>query len=64
MEVAIQNLACILIGRILALALAYIGHGLHGLALGWLIGAVCCLILLIYLMQRKLDRFIAHRTPA
>jgi len=60
LEVAIQNLAYILIGRILALALAYKGYGLFGLASGWLIGALSCLILSIYLMRKKLPKPSKH----
>jgi len=56
LEVAIQNLAFILISKATGLALAYVGYGLHGLASGWLIGALSCLILSIYLMRRKLPK--------
>jgi len=56
LEVAIQNLAFILISKAAGLALAYVGYGLHGLASGWLIGALFCLILSIYLMRRKLPK--------
>ena len=56
LEVAVQNLAFILISKAAGLALAYVGYGLHGLASGWLIGALSCLILSIYLMRRKLPK--------
>jgi len=56
LEVAIQNLALILISRASGLALAYMGYGLQGLASGWLIGALSCLILSIHLMRRKLPK--------
>ena len=56
LEVAVQNLAFILISKAAGLALAYVGYGLHGLASGWLIGALFCLILSIYLMRRKLPK--------
>jgi len=60
LEVAIQNLAFILISRASGLALAYRGNGLLGLASGWLIGALSCLILSIYLMRRKLPKPSKH----
>jgi O-antigen/teichoic acid export membrane protein len=56
LEVAIQNLAFILISKASGLALAYTGYGLLGLASGWLIGALSCLILSIYLMRKKLPK--------
>jgi len=56
LEVAVQNLAFILISKAAGLALAYVGYGLQGLASGWLIGALSCLILSIYLMRRKLPK--------
>jgi len=56
LEVAIQNIAFILVSVASALALAYRGYGLLGLALGWLIGALSCLILSIYLMRKKLPK--------
>jgi len=43
LEVAVQNLAFILISKAAGLAFAYIGYGLHGLALGLMIGALSCL---------------------
>jgi len=60
LEVAIQNIALILISRALGLALAYRGYGLLGLASGWLIGALSCLILSIYLMRKKLPKPSKH----
>jgi len=60
LEVAIQNIAFILIGRASGLALAYRGYGLLGLASGWLIGALSCLILSIYLMRKKLPKPSKH----
>jgi len=60
LQVAVQNLAFILISKATGLALAYSGYGLHGLASGWLIGALSCLILSIYLMRRKLPKPTKH----
>jgi len=60
LEVAIQNIALILISRASGLTLAYRGYGLLGLASGWLIGALSCLILSIYLMRRKLPKPSKH----
>jgi len=56
LEVAVQNLAFILISKASGLALAYRGYGLLGLASGWLMGALSCLIFSIYLMRRKLPK--------
>jgi len=60
LEVAVQNLAFILISKASGLALAYRGYGLLGLASGSLIGALLCLILSIYLMRRKLLKPTKH----
>jgi len=56
LEVAIQNIALILISKASGLTLAYRGYGLLGVASGWLIGALSCLILSIYLTRRKLPK--------
>jgi len=56
LEFAIQNLAFILTSKALGLALAYAGYGLLGLASGWLIGALSCLMLSVYLMRRKFPK--------
>jgi len=60
LEVAVQNIAFILISKASGLALAYIGYGLHGLASGTLVGAASCLILSIYLMRNKLPKPSMH----
>ena len=60
LQVAVQNLAFILISKTAGLALAYSGYGLRGLASGWLIGALSCLVLSIYLMRRKLPKPSKH----
>jgi len=60
LQVAVQNLAFILISKASGLALAYRGYGLLGVSSGWLIGSLSCLILSVYLMRKKLPKPSKH----
>ena len=60
LEVAVQNLAFILVSKATGLVLAYLWHGLIGLAMGWMIGSLVCLMLSIHLMRDKLPRPSSH----
>jgi len=52
-EMAAQNLTFVILGKMMAIIFAWLGYGVNGVIMGWLLGSIICLIVSYIILRGK-----------
>jgi len=55
-EMAVQNLTFVILGKMMAIIFAWLGYGVNGVIMGWLLGSIICLIVSYIILRGKFPK--------
>ena len=55
-EMAAQNLTFVILGKMMAIIFAWLGYGVNGVIMGWLLGSIICLIVSCVILRGKFPK--------